>query len=507
MKHLVVRTALFAAAATALAACATTPQYAARSNYTPPPPLEQEKPQYPTRAAPQGPAPQAVAPTGEDAAARPVGSVESRPLPPPGAVSSSELAQAAPASNEPPPASASSASERAGALERMPSEAAPPPPAEPAPPPMRPAYQPTPPQSVYTPPPRREVRTVPAHTVAGGRVVEGSGQFFDYEVSKGDHVDALAREYHTTRKVIVDANKLKSPYNLRPGQILKMPVGKAYIVQGGDTLAQVAKRFSVSPGELAELNHISSRSSLRAGQKLGLPPSYNDRGPTRVASVTVADSTPRSRPTPPEPTRPAYSYTPPPQPVETGQTPPPRPAYTPPPTPSYNTSGYTPASPSTARPSAPPPSRPQMIESSPPLNDNEIANAGRGRFVWPVRGEIISGFGVKGVGRRNDGLDIKAAQGTMVRAAAAGDVVYAGDQVPGFGNLVLVKHADGWVTAYAHLDKVSVQMRQSVTQGQELGQVGLSGGVTEPQLHFEVRYAPTPADKAKPVDPNLVLPK
>ena len=121
-----------------------------------------------------------------------------------------------------------------------------------------------------------------------------------------------------------------------------------------------------------------------------------------------------------------------------------------------------------------------------------MPSAGRGRFIWPVRGEIISPFGVKGVGRRNDGVDVRAPQGSLVRAAAAGEVVYAGDQVPGFGNLVLVKHADGWVTAYAHLDKVSVQMRQTVTQGQELGQVGQTGGVTEPQLHFEIRYAPTP---------------
>jgi murein DD-endopeptidase MepM/ murein hydrolase activator NlpD len=95
----------------------------------------------------------------------------------------------------------------------------------------------------------------------------------------------------------------------------------------------------------------------------------------------------------------------------------------------------------------------------------------------------------------------------MVRAAAAGEVVYAGDQVPGFGNLVLVKHADGWVTAYAHLDRTSVQMRQAVMQGQEIGEVGSSGGVSEPQLHFEVRYAPSPTDKARPVDPMLVLPR
>jgi murein DD-endopeptidase MepM/ murein hydrolase activator NlpD len=124
-----------------------------------------------------------------------------------------------------------------------------------------------------------------------------------------------------------------------------------------------------------------------------------------------------------------------------------------------------------------------------------------------VRGEIISPFGVKGVGRRNDGIDIRVPEGLAVHAAAAGDVVYAGNQVPGFGNLVLVKHADGWVTAYAHLQTIAVTMRQSVTQGDTLGVVGTTGGVSEPQLHFEIRYAPTPAEKARPVDPLLVLPK
>jgi murein DD-endopeptidase MepM/ murein hydrolase activator NlpD len=144
---------------------------------------------------------------------------------------------------------------------------------------------------------------------------------------------------------------------------------------------------------------------------------------------------------------------------------------------------------------------------TPTLTDAQITEAGRGRFVWPLKGEILSAFGVKDVGRRNDGVDVKAAQGTPVRAAAAGDVVYAGDQVPGFGNLVLVKHADGWVTAYAHLDKVEVKMRDMVDQNQEIGEVGQSGGVSEPQLHFEIRYAPTPKEKAKPIDPLLVLPQ
>jgi murein DD-endopeptidase MepM/ murein hydrolase activator NlpD len=94
-----------------------------------------------------------------------------------------------------------------------------------------------------------------------------------------------------------------------------------------------------------------------------------------------------------------------------------------------------------------------------------------------------------------------------VRSAAEGDVVYAGDQVPGFGNLVLIKHADGWVSAYGHLSKITVRMQQRVTQGQEVGQAGATGGVAEPQLHFEIRYASSPLERAKPIDPKLVLPK
>jgi murein DD-endopeptidase MepM/ murein hydrolase activator NlpD len=135
-----------------------------------------------------------------------------------------------------------------------------------------------------------------------------------------------------------------------------------------------------------------------------------------------------------------------------------------------------------------------------------VASAGKGRFIWPLKGEILSSFGPKGTGQRNDGLNIAAVTGASVRAAAAGEVVYSGDQVPGFGNLVLVKHPAGWVTAYAHLDKTLVKNKQLITQGQEIGQAGSSGGVGRTQLHFEVRYAPTPNDKARPVDPQPLMP-
>ena len=141
-----------------------------------------------------------------------------------------------------------------------------------------------------------------------------------------------------------------------------------------------------------------------------------------------------------------------------------------------------------------------------PASSSEVAVAGRGRFIWPLRGQIVSAFGIKGEGQHNDGLDIAAVPGTGVRAAAAGEVVYAGSSIPGFGNLVLVKHAGGWVTAYAHLDRIEVRMRDTVAQGEEIGQSGQTGAVDRPLLHFEVRYAPDPTEKARPVDPALVLP-
>jgi murein DD-endopeptidase MepM/ murein hydrolase activator NlpD len=169
------------------------------------------------------------------------------------------------------------------------------------------------------------------------------------------------------------------------------------------------------------------------------------------------------------------------------------------------TYAYTGPAPSTGQTYTPSYSTPRPAEA--PVDTTALASLGQGKFIWPVRGDVLSKFGSTGVGRRNDGVDIGAAAGTEVRATSVGEVVYAGDQVPGFGNLVLIKHAGGWVSAYAHLASVSVHMRDTVYQGQQIGAVGTTGGVTQPQLHFEIRYASSPADKAKPIDPLLVLPK
>ena len=329
----------------------------------------------------------------------------------------------------------------------------------PQPAPTLPPGAQTAPAAVVMPP----VKADPVRYGAAGKVVDAKGMYRSYVVRKGDHLDAIARDLQTTRATIVDANRLKKPDSLVPGQRLKIPIDKAYVVQSGDTAEVIAKRFDVTVADLADLNAIGEDHHLRSGDRLALPSVINDKGPValpqthRLANRAIPVAPWRAK--------------------------------------SWSSGAGAPAYPSTVTPAAP------------SLSDSEVMAAGKGRFVWPVDGEVLSTYGVKDVGRRNDGVDVKAAQGAPVHASAAGEVVYAGDQVPGFGNLVLVKHSDGWVTAYAHLEKVTVHMRESVAQNQQIGLVGQSGGVPEPQLHFEIRYAPSPAEKAKPVDPMLVLPK
>ncbi len=122
---------------------------------------------------------------------------------------------------------------------------------------------------------------------------------------------------------------------------------------------------------------------------------------------------------------------------------------------------------------------------------------GSPRFAWPVEGRILSGFGAKPGGRYNDGVNLKASAGTAVRAAADGVVAYAGDAIAGFGNLVLVKHADGWVTAYGHNEALLVRRGDRVRQGDAIARAGSTGAVTEPQVHFELRRGRLAVDPAK----------
>ena len=366
------------------------------------------------------------------------------------------------------------------------------------PPAATPPY--TPPRAAQpAPPPVVDEPAVTVRMRVTGKVVDTAGKPKVYTVKKGDNLDAIARSLDTTRKDLADDNNLKPPYALQPGQVLKGPAtkAKAYVAGQGDTMALIARRFGVTQKALADANGLRVGAAIKAGRQVILPAGYRDRGPIREEVAAP-------RPAPPPP-----PYTPPP-PTSAPYTPPattPAPAYPTPVRPAPPPPPPSPSRPSTPAPapSTPAPSTPAPTSGTP--TDAQISSFGRGRFVWPVRGDIVSDYGPKGTGQRNDGVNIRSPQGETVRAAAAGDVVYAGDQVPGFGNLVLIKHSDGWVTAYGHLARVDVKMQQKVVQGQQVGQVGSTGGVSEPQLHFEVRYAPTPQERARPIDPKLVLPK
>ncbi len=119
------------------------------------------------------------------------------------------------------------------------------------------------------------------------------------------------------------------------------------------------------------------------------------------------------------------------------------------------------------------------------------------QFIWPVTGPVVSGFGSKAGGLHNDGINIAAAAGTPVRAAEDGVVSYVGDEIGGYGNLVLLRHANGWVTAYAHNARNLVARGQMVLRGDVIASVGASGGVSRPQSHFELRQGTMAIDPFK----------
>lgn len=121
------------------------------------------------------------------------------------------------------------------------------------------------------------------------------------------------------------------------------------------------------------------------------------------------------------------------------------------------------------------------------------APAGNVAFAWPVNGTVISGFGATANGERNDGINIAASRDTPIRAAASGTVSYA-DTLNGYGELVLIKHSNGYVTAYAHADRLLVSRGDFVAKGQVIGYAGTTGDVTSPQLHFEIRNGVTPVN-------------
>lgn len=303
-----------------------------------------------------------------------------------------------------------------------------------------------------------------------------------YSVTGDDTVWSVAQRYGLSMQDIIRVNSLPPPYKLSAGQRIVLPPPATYRVRGNDNLYSVSRTFNVSPSELARQNGLRPPYALSAGQTLRLPaprvaPVLNASVPVRAPAAPVYASRPRSSGFAPESAPPMQVAANRPEPVTAVPL-----AAPPSASPSYSGSAYPPqpaaaSMPETANTNAAAPE--PIVTRVPP-------RAGT-RFAWPVNGSVISGYGPKPGGLHNDGINIRAPRGTTVKAADNGVVVYAGSQLKGFGNLVLIRHADRWMTAYAHLQTLGVKRGQEVRQGAAIGTVGATGAVSDPQLHFEVR--------------------
>lgn len=283
------------------------------------------------------------------------------------------------------------------------------------------------------------------------------------QVRSGDTAYAIARRTGVPVRDLIRANGLTAPYTLAVGQRLRVPDLRLHRVRRGESLTSISELYGVGRFDVARLNDISVPYPLFPDQILKIPGGGISRAtPTRVARRNGSlESMPLPPPRPPGRVARADAASAP----ATSSRPRSRPGI---------------SEPITARPASPP-------------------AVGAGGKVWPVAGRVVSRFGAKPGGLHNDGINIAASRGTPVRAMNGGTVVYAGNELKGFGNLILIRHAGGLTTAYAHLERVGVERGDKVARGQVIATVGSTGGVDPAQLHFEIRKG------RKAIDPIRTL--
>jgi murein DD-endopeptidase MepM/ murein hydrolase activator NlpD len=249
-------------------------------------------------------------------------------------------------------------------------------------------------------------------------------QATEHVVKPGETLGGIANRAEVPRVLIIEANGLKPPYNLRAGQKLMIPRTRHHTVIAGETGFTIAYAYGVPWREIAVANGMEPGAPLRPGQKLLIPTVLRQAAsaPAPAASATPA----------PAASAPARAATP--------------------------------------------------------------------RFAWPVQGTVRRGYTARGRTNYHDGIDIRAPEGTAVRAAAAGTVLFAGEDPRQFGKLVVVDHPGGYQTAYAFLSRITVKEGDDVSAGERVGLVGNTGMAKGYELHFEIRQ------DDRPVDPGGFLP-
>ena len=274
------------------------------------------------------------------------------------------------------------------------------------------------------------------------RLVSGE----DYVVRRGDTVHSIARAHDVPLRSIIDTNRLTPPYAIHVGQRLAIPAGRFHVVRSGDTVYSISRHYNVDMASLTSLNRLREPFTIRVGERLQLP--------SRGTAQSIVDRDVAGGPVPVA--RPVAGAA---------------------------ISAAQPSTTTTVRPKDPLPAVP----------------AASGGFVWPIEGKILSTFGPKANGLHNDGINIAAEMGAPVRAAQSGVVAYAGNELKGYGNLLLVRHEGDLITAYAHNSKLLVKRGDTIMRGQTIAEAGNSGSVVTPQVHFEVRRG------AKALDPQTIV--
>jgi murein DD-endopeptidase MepM/ murein hydrolase activator NlpD len=305
-------------------------------------------------------------------------------------------------------------------------------------------------------------------------------------VGQGDTLETLSRRYGVPASAIMQANAIVSPTGIRPGQrlviprynttsvamsgapqpqapamippraappsVMKTAEAGTHVVVPGDNLTKIAHRYHVPLMELARANRIEPYAQIKMGDRLIIPGRSAAVAPS-AAPRPVAQAAAQPNPLP----APAQKMAS----VE---------------------------SPHTARVITP------ATEKVEPEVTTQTADANNPAFRWPVRGRIIAGFGPKTNGQQNDGINLAVPEGTPIKAAEDGVVAYAGNELKGYGNLVLIRHPNGFVTAYAHASELMVKRGDQIKRGQVIARSGQTGTVTSPQLHFEIRKGSAPVD-------------
>ena len=297
-------------------------------------------------------------------------------------------------------------------------------------------------------------------------------------IRPGQTLEMVAREHGVPVAAIMQANNLSNPAAIYPGEHLVIPRNRSqvaaaapqmhtaaanrasapratlvapaavHVVKAGQTLDSIARIYHKPVTQIARANNLSVGAKLKAGDRITIPDikEASRATPARVeasaspatGTVVVADASQSAR----------------------------------------------------------------VVESAPATSGQEtVKNAEPAGslpgFRWPVRGRVIAAFGPKSNGVQNDGINLAVPEGTPIKAAEDGVVAYAGSELKGYGNLVLVRHSNGFVTAYAHASDILVKRGETVKRGQVIAHAGQTGNVTSPQLHFEIRKGATPVDPSQ----------